>query len=270
MVNQLLFIPNKVKNIIQAWNHSSISIAGKTILLNSTVFYIPNYILSVMNLLVSILDYISKLAKNFLWGRTSNRHGFHSIGLTVTTLSKLEGGLGIQNLRSINHSLMVKNIFSILNSEDKIRVDIFKFKYKDWHFWNPIKISNSSWFYKSICNSANVLKPNLNLLSCNPTKVDFWQNPCIFDLPISQKPTFLNMTLDSEDIHFFDLLNSNGFCSNTLETMFGCTLDWEGIGRIKINSEDSNLWIWSHHSSKPSISSAVYETINRDISFLDA
>lgn len=107
-INQLQFIPEKVNKIIHSWNHSSLSLAGRTTLLNSSVFIIPNYILSVMNLPVSILDNISKFARNFLWGRSSNNSGFHSIGWTVTTLGKPEGGLGIRNFRLVNHSLMAK------------------------------------------------------------------------------------------------------------------------------------------------------------------
>lgn len=42
------------------------------------------------------------------------------------------------------------------------------------------------------------------------------ERPCIFDLPISYKATFLNMSLHLEDLQFFDLLNSESFCFNTL------------------------------------------------------
>lgn len=79
-VNQLQFIPNKVHNVIQSSNHYSLSLDGREILLNSTIFAISNHILLVMNLLVSILDCISKLARNFLWDRTSNNQGFHLKG----------------------------------------------------------------------------------------------------------------------------------------------------------------------------------------------
>lgn len=138
-----------------------------------------------MNLSISILDCISKLVHNFLRGRTSINQGFNSIGWTVTTHSKPEGGLGICNLRVVNHSLMAKNVFDILNSEDKIWVNIFKFKYRGWHLWNLEIISNSSWFYKYIYNFAKVLRPNIKLLSCNPKFVDIWKDSCIFDVPIS-------------------------------------------------------------------------------------
>lgn len=111
MVNLLNFLPNRVRTLIQTWNHSSISLAGKAIFLDSVIFAIPNYLFSVMHLPNSTLDSNSKLARHFLWGRNSNCSGFHSIGWTLTTLSKFEGRLGIRNCITMKHSLMAKHIF---------------------------------------------------------------------------------------------------------------------------------------------------------------
>lgn len=60
--------------------------AGSTVLLNSSIFAIPNYILSAMNLPLSILDNISKLAHSFLWGNNGSKRGLHTIGWVAITL----------------------------------------------------------------------------------------------------------------------------------------------------------------------------------------
>lgn len=143
-INQLIFLPNRLKTSINSWNHPSISTVGSLILLNNTIFAIPNYMLNVMNLPNSIMDSISKLARVFFCGRSDNSSGFHSVGWLVTTLQKIEGGLGIINLIFVKHTLMAKNIFAILNSENKTWVEIFKGKYKNWHPWANIKPSYSS------------------------------------------------------------------------------------------------------------------------------
>lgn len=88
---------------------------------------------------------------------------------------------------------MAKRIFSILNMDNKHWVDIFNAKYKDWHPWDIPHFSHSSWFYKSISNSASILKNNFQIISCNPSFVNFWKDPCLFDIPISFKPTYLNI-----------------------------------------------------------------------------
>lgn len=94
MISQLLHIPNRVNKAIHSWNHSPVSTVGRVTLLNSTIFAIPNYILFVMHLPNSILDSISKSARSFLCGRTSNNRCFHSVGWTIATRRKLERGGG--------------------------------------------------------------------------------------------------------------------------------------------------------------------------------
>lgn len=59
----------KTASTISNWNHNHISQAGRIILLNTSIFSLPVYYLSIFYLPNSILDSISKLARNFLWGR---------------------------------------------------------------------------------------------------------------------------------------------------------------------------------------------------------
>ena len=70
------------------------------------------YTLSCYPILDTTLDEISKIAKNFLWGRGCRNNGIHYVGWLVTTLDKTDGGLGIRNLRKARIALMDKNIFS--------------------------------------------------------------------------------------------------------------------------------------------------------------
>lgn len=77
------------------------------------------------------------------------------------------------------------------------------------------------------------------------------------------------MSLNFEEIHFSDLLTTNGVYSSTLENMFGFTLDREWIGSIKINTVYPNFWIWNNHSRKASITSSVYDQLNGVTSFND-
>lgn len=132
-------IPDRVMNSIQMWNHSSVSIAGRVVLINNTIFSIPYYILSMMNLPDTILCYISKMAHNYLLDRTSNNSAFNLVGWTITTLRKPFGGGGggwvvkyvqSQPCKAFSYG---QNIFAILNFESKIWIDIFNYKFNDWH-----------------------------------------------------------------------------------------------------------------------------------------
>lgn len=47
LISQLNALTSKVQNSIHSWNHASISTASQVILLNSSIFSLPNYFLSV-------------------------------------------------------------------------------------------------------------------------------------------------------------------------------------------------------------------------------
>lgn len=100
----------KIKATISNWSHSFISQAGHVVLLNSCIFSLPTYLLSCFFLPNSILDSIDKLVHNFLWDRNSNGGYFHSIGLHVVTLNKIEGGLGLHNLKNFGSWILIRTL----------------------------------------------------------------------------------------------------------------------------------------------------------------
>lgn len=259
LISQLNHLANKVHRSISSWNHASISATGKVVLLNSSIFSLPNYFLSVMHLPDSILDQISKLSRSFLWGNGNSGRGFHTIGWTVTTLKKSEGGLGLRNLRNVKHSLMAKNIFSILNSNNKIWVDVFKHKYLNWSPWNIVSTRHSSWFFKSISRIALSLKTNFKILFANPLELDMWRDICFLDLPIIYKPTFLNMSIDFENLSFSDFLINDKFNNDFICNNFGPNLDWDWINSIKISFDSPNHWVWGPRSLNINTVDAVYD-----------
>lgn len=116
--------------------------------------------------------------------------GFHSISWNVVTLSKAEGSLGLRNLRKSKFALLAKRIFALINRVDKIWANIFLSKYINWSIWNSGSYSNTSSFFKAICKTADVLKPNLCLSVCNPIVSKILDDPWCLDLPLRFKPTF--------------------------------------------------------------------------------
>ena len=263
-LNHFSYLTNRVSSLIHSWNHSPITTIGRSILLNASIFSIPNYLMSVMNIPTTILDSISKLARNFLWGKTSNRSGFHTIGWRIATMDKSEGGLGIRNLKLAQHSLMAKNVFTVLNNDNKLWVNIFNYKYRNWTLWGTNSQRNTSWFFKSFCNSASLLKNNIRLLNCNLDATNMWTDPWLMDIPIMHKPTYLNMSIPLENTTLHDIVDSNGPILDRIYHMFGHNLDWNWINNLNMSATNTNLWVWTPHTHHATMASAVYNHINRD------
>lgn len=159
---------------------------------------------------------------------------------------------------------MAKNIFVVINSESKIWVDIFKTKYKGWHPCDIPTLPSSSWYDKSISNSASLLKANFKILSRNSFVLDLRRDHCILDLSIIHKPTFLNMSLPLDNVSFVDILDNNSFNTNILENIFGNDLNWDWVRKIKIDSLTDKFWVWGPQNIHTSIASSIYTFLKCD------
>lgn len=76
----------------------NIFLVNTAMLIFSTLFSSPNYILFCYSIPEYILDEISKLARNFLLGRGGYKSSIHSLGRAITILASI--------------ALMTKNVIS--------------------------------------------------------------------------------------------------------------------------------------------------------------
>lgn len=116
---------DKVTTVVNSWHHSTLSLSGRVVLINSRILPTLTYFLSFYSIPDTTINDISKLVRKFLWSAGGSNWGYHSVGWSLVTQNKSEGELGIINLSSIEYALMSKNVFAILISEDKLWVDIF-------------------------------------------------------------------------------------------------------------------------------------------------
>lgn len=90
---------NRVSNSVAYWNQSSISLAGRVTLITNALLVTLIYYLSSYYILDTILDEISKLARDFFWSRGGNISGIHLVEWSTTTLDKTERRIAIRNLK---------------------------------------------------------------------------------------------------------------------------------------------------------------------------
>lgn len=99
-------------------------------------------------------------------------------------------GIDLRNLNHAKYALM-DFFFVILNSKNKLWINIFNNKYGPLNVWNWNLFSKSSWFYKSICKYVDLLKTNFCIISCNPGLIDFIEGS-LFNGPSYSFKTYLH------------------------------------------------------------------------------
>ena len=120
---------------------------------------------------------------------------------------------------------MSKLILVVLNVDQKFWIQIFNLKYRTFNIRNFKKIAKSLWFGRIFRKTADSIKYNLWLDTCNTGSIDFLKNPWCFDLPLALKPTFLNMHGPLEDISFSELTDGNSLNYNPIFELFGDQID---------------------------------------------
>lgn len=115
------------------------------------------------------------MARKFLWAKSSNCSGIHFLRRSITTLAKVERRLGIRNLRVSKTAFMAKNIFALLNSEDKFWIHIAKLKYGYFNIW--AKSCSSLGFINCSAKRLKNLRTNLWIVWCNLDLTNFLKDP---------------------------------------------------------------------------------------------
>lgn len=186
---------------------------------------------------------------------------FFSVPRNDITLDKTEGGLYIRNFKFSKLSLLSKNVFSHLNSSNLIWVDIVRHKYDNLNFWIGPILSTCSWFFWGLCQTIYALKHWVK--SLNPDNISFMFDPwyCC-DIPITFKPTYLNITLVPESIQLSDIYLGNYWDVNKSYYIFGEHLNTHFLRDCSVDVNGHNHWVWFLESKAKKVSTMVYSHLN--------
>lgn len=171
--------------------------------------------------------------------------------------------MDIRNLLRIKHSLMTKNLFNYINSQNSIWVNILQLKYGNHNFWSQKTPQNCSVFFRVLCKSVDILKPHIWINCINPSITSVLHHPWLFEIPIIFKPVFFNMDMDFENLHLDDFIDNSGWNMHTLNLVLGPIWNSPVINHGKITSEEVNHWVWFPSTNSDNISDSIYHLLNR-------
>lgn len=197
---------DRIRCISAGLKHFKLSPTTKTVLINSFLFSIPNYYLSIYPISDSVLCQISKIVRSFFWYKDDNGKGIHAVAWDDITVAKTKGGLAIRYLLLFKHSIIAKNAFKYINFDVAIWVDILHFKYGLLNFWRDPIPSCCSWFFRGLCYLAAKIKPFCWINSVNPSCTSLFLDSWCSESPLSLNPTYLNICMDFEHLKIPDFI----------------------------------------------------------------
>ncbi|KAK4381204.1 hypothetical protein Sango_2990500 [Sesamum angolense] len=107
---------DKVDARLAGWNHQNLSYAGRLQLIKSVLSTLHTYWASAFILPKGVLKTLEKKMRRFLWHGSSGS-GNAKVAWEWISKPKEEGGLGIHSLITTNQTLMLKQLWRILQND---------------------------------------------------------------------------------------------------------------------------------------------------------
>lgn len=270
---------NKLQSKIQSYDSSTLSIAGRIVLLKAAIDSIPTYWFNLFKIPSGVVKRIEKMRRLFLWGGTSGtgaKRKIHLLNWEKICSPKSRGGLGLVPIQLRNKVLLAKWVWRAYKERgffwNKIMVERYG---RGWNYdLNLLNSSSCSPIVKSIVN-AQMIPPVASLMSRknfkwslrNGTQILFWEDWWCEDEPLCSKFNNLYSLAFQQHLSVKDFLylwetNRNGgnlWLANPLNSL---TSEYEGLVKVmeSISLKDGDdILLWDHAHGQFSTSECYLE-----------
>ncbi len=186
-INNSVFedVVSNLKTHISRWKASTLSQAGRAVLINANISSKSYYLMQSFLLPKGILEKLDKINKDFFWNKIQNDRYHPLISWDDICENKERGGLGIKNSFDMNCALQERLLWRIISEPTNMWVRIINEKYiRDKDIFN-IPRTNTSWQFGRLLSLRDKFRRGLQWLVGNGKDINFWSDPWIPDNDIS-------------------------------------------------------------------------------------
>ncbi|GKV25986.1 hypothetical protein SLEP1_g35354 [Rubroshorea leprosula] len=199
------------KRKLCSWKGRFLSLGGRITLLNSVLSNIPVYLMSVHLLPKGVILSLDKIRRNFLWGGEERKRKTSWVCWDTVCQRKMEGGLGVKELRSFNLALLGKWWSRLASGNDGLLYRIIEGKYGSvdghWLEWVQENSHKGSSWWRNIYkldhiaqNKRGWLSDGFKLKMGEGNTVRFWKDMWTGNQPFAdQFPALFQVSSGKED-----------------------------------------------------------------------
>lgn len=171
-----------VESKLASWKVRLLNKPGRMVLANDVINSLPSYGMQIQWYPESICQYLDKVAAHFIWKGVDGK-GLHLVSFNKMFRKKKHGGLGVRVARYQNVALLGKNIWELLNSNDKLWVDMLKDIYvQNGNVFSAMnKRGSPTW--NSIVRAWKYLESGFEF-KVGDGNTSFWHSPWILKDPL--------------------------------------------------------------------------------------
>lgn len=157
--NTFAYILEGMNRKLAKWKAEMLSLAERSVLVQSALATIPVYTMQAFKLSNSTCDDIDRLYRDFLWGDSSGKKKIHLVSWRDVCKPRDKGGLGLRIAKDFNQALLAKLAWQIVTNSNKLCVTVIKEKYiKDDNFFTAPVTGNASWCWRNIAKRRSIVE----------------------------------------------------------------------------------------------------------------
>ncbi|XP_026442305.1 uncharacterized protein LOC113341766 [Papaver somniferum] len=261
------YLVDKFNTRLPGWRFPFTNMAGRTVLLKTSLSSIPIYCMGICLLPKCVTQEIDKIMRCFWWGHSTDEKKLHFFNWAKVFLSKEDGGLGIRNMELMNIALVCKLAWRFLENEDAMWVKLMDVKYiHDESFWTTSEPNNCSSIWSSLLEVMEYLLDNVIWQISNGMGVQIWDNPWVPQIRdhIVSKPA--DISVDIQKVSDLILSSTGEWNMELLENIFSP----EMVGNItsiylSIDDNSKDILVWRCTPSGKFSTNSCYKQLMRNI-----
>lgn len=167
----------QIKKRFSSWSVKSLSFSGILLLLKTIISGITTFWCSAFILPKSCIKRINSLCSVFLWKGNIESHNSARVAWDTVTLTKAQGGLGLNDLYSWNKACCLKLVWMLFFRAGSIWVAWFidvVLKGSIHNYWITKPSSSYSWLANKLLKMKDVVFPLIKLRLQNGLSARFW------------------------------------------------------------------------------------------------
>ncbi|CAN6559258.1 unnamed protein product [Malus baccata var. baccata] len=200
----LSYVKGRILEKMQGWKQSSLSRAGKEVLIKAVVQAIPAYPMSIFKFPAIVCKELDTLVADFWWGNKDGARKMHWVSKDVLGLPKDLGGLGFRNFQEFNDALLAKQCWRLVSDPNSLWARVIKARYfPRCNIWEATKGGRASWAWSSILSGRDLLKLGSHWQILGGQDVRVWVDkwlpslPMGHPMPLGSVPVTLNLRVSS-------------------------------------------------------------------------
>ncbi|KAG7564362.1 Reverse transcriptase domain [Arabidopsis suecica] len=166
---------DKMTKKFNAWAVSSLSFAGRLLLIKSVIYGLFNFWASTFILPKACIKKMESLCARFLWSGSIERVSGAKVAWAAVCYPKSEGGLGLRRMGIWNSTLCLKLIWLLFSGSGSLWVAWHKHHHlRGKSFWSVKEKATDSWNWRSLIQQRHLAMPFVKCTIGNGETASFW------------------------------------------------------------------------------------------------